>query len=309
MKFKFAVTADLPPWAEVAGQSDWTGLLLGYGSSCAVWKGFRYPSLYERACAVTHPISPTGQALFNSFQTPNFEAVLRRLRDAEVVCAALGVAQAAISASYDEIRVGLIEAVHAVHVAWQEVPEATKLAIRNTLLSFRRVYTTNYDLLVYWAMMAGDGAGFRDYFWTDGTAFDPANTEVWTKSTLIMYLHGALHLHKLPSGVTVKRPANGNLLDTFGTPFHGSEIPLFISEGNAHEKLAAIRESEYLSFVYGQFRRHRGSLVVFGHGLGEQDDHVIWAMRGFRKEDVPVVAISMLPDTAQNVVAQTWMRE
>lgn len=303
---QIAITADLPPWADVEPEHEWAGLLLGNGGSRAIWDGFRYPSLFDKASSgdVAHPLSDHGRALFEAFQTPNFEGVLSRLQDARLVCATLGIPHDAISTRYEEIKTALIEAVHAVHIGWHQLPDATKVRVRDALLVFDHVYSTNYDLLVYWSMMAGDGAGFKDYFWTDGTGFDPGNTEVWAKSTVVTYLHGGLHIYRLTSGRTVKRPAaGGNLLDAFGTPYQGREIPLFISEGSAEEKLAAIRNSEYLSFAYGQFRSHRGPLVIFGHSLSEQDHHLVWAMQNYNMDSVPAIAISMMPDTPQNIMA------
>jgi Domain of unknown function (DUF4917) len=84
-------------------------------------------------------------------------------------------------------------AVHSVHVDRSLVSDASLKGIRDYIRTFDFVYSTNYDLLMYWAIMSEDPTlDFVDYFW--GEAFDSLNTEVWGDRTRILYLHGALHL-------------------------------------------------------------------------------------------------------------------
>lgn len=62
--------AELADWSKVV-ESDlrWKGILLGNGSSRAVWDGFSYPSLYDRACSadVANPLLAEDTALFEAF--------------------------------------------------------------------------------------------------------------------------------------------------------------------------------------------------------------------------------------------------
>src|SRR5690606_2616734 len=114
--------------------------------------------------------------------------------------------------------------------------------------------------------------------------FDASNVEIWGKCTKVLYLHGGLHLYHLPYGATFKRSATiqANLLDLFGTPYKNGAVPLFISEGTSEDKLRSIYGSDYLSFAFAQFARYRGPTVVFGHGLGDSDAHLVNAMRAWR---------------------------
>ncbi len=305
-----AIDATLPPWPDIEGQQEWSGLLVGNGASRAVWDRFDYGSLYSKAMSadVQHPLNAADQAIFNALGTENFEATMAGLRLSRDVCAALGIPAPQINQRYAAIQTALIEAIHAVHISWGAIPTASLEKIRNALLPYGYVYSTNYDLIVYWAMMAQPKAsGFTDYFWAPDCAFDLANTvKVWPKVTKVLYLHGGIHLYRLSNGVTVKKIAanTGTLLDTFGQAYMGADVPLFVAEGQADDKQRSIRRSEYLSFAFSEFTNHQGPLVVFGHALGHPDQHLVNAMSHWSQLTVPQITISMRPDTAVNVVAK-----
>lgn len=186
-----------------------------------------------------------------------------------------------------------VEAVKSVHIPWANIPEDNLRAIKQALLPYEFVYSTNYDLILYWSIMIDEPLGFTDYFFAP--RFDLGNTEIWAKATKVLFLHGGLHLYRELSGQTIKRKAQPwqNLLDLFGTPIEPPAVPLFISEGTSRDKLNSIYRSDYLSFAYSQFARHRGPLVIFGQSLNaEFDGHLIDAIR---KSDANILAISLLP--------------
>ena len=87
--------------------------------------------------------------------------------------------------------------------------------------------------------------------------------------------------------------ADGSILDQFEGHYSDEESPLLISEGESADKLASITSSDYLSFAHQMFTSHDGGLVVFGHSLSDQDEHLVRPMRSWRGNPV---AISMLPD-------------
>src|SRR5436305_15228188 len=62
---------DLADWRKVVeNELRWNGVLIGNGSSRAVWSGFSYPSLYDRACSgdVADPLLAEDVALFDAFE-------------------------------------------------------------------------------------------------------------------------------------------------------------------------------------------------------------------------------------------------
>lgn len=275
------ITTDLNTWNEIKKRSNWSGILLGNGSSRALWESFAYHSLFQKATSaeIKHPLTATDKALFSKLgDTTNFERVLADLLTATTVNNAIGIPHSEIHSRYRSIRRALIEAIHSVHLSWHLLSDATKTRIRNELRRYDFVFTTNYDLLVYWCIMAEGGDGFKDYFWNQNRTFDASNLKVRNSSTKILYLHGGLHLYRTAEGHTVKDVggASGSLLDNFAA--NKNRIPLLISEGSSRHKMQAIAQSDYLSFALKKLAEFAGSLVVFGHSLGRRDKHIVAAI-------------------------------
>lgn len=297
-------TPQLSPWSDVAVSAEWSGLLLGNGASIAVHDAFRYDSLFEVAEAgeVDHALQPEDIALFDAFGTTNFEQILSSLKTASRVLTALQSEEPALRERYDSIQRALFEAVHAVHVPWTDVCDQVIPRLHDTLRDYSWVYSTNYDLLAYWASMQEGGAGFLDFLWGGGnTRFEALDTTPWPDReswTKILFLHGGIHLRRLQGGGTRKATsAGGNLLDQFITAFEGDATPLLVSEGDSSDKLRSIDSSDYLSFARRKLIDHEGGLVVFGHSLGEADDHFVRPIAQWL--DSPVaVAVRAGDDTA-----------
>jgi hypothetical protein len=185
--------------------------------------------------------------------------------------------------------------VRRVHLEWTEVPSETLEAMKLELRRYGAIFSTSYDLLIYWAIGHNENYGrFCDCFWANGrNEFDPDDCELFPHARPVYYMHGALHLVVQGSGVTRKLTKSAQtLLDQFGKPIASDPEarPLLISEASARDKLRAIEGNDYLAFVYGQLQDAAGPLVVFGHSLGEQDRHLIDAVNANPERPV---AISM----------------
>lgn len=300
---------DLPPWSDVAEYTDWTGLLVGNGSSVVVWPQFGYRSLFDVATSheVRHPLTSADKNLFEALGTTNFEQVLASLKTAGIVNGALDINADELEDRYESTQRALFEAVHAVHVPWNLVGVRATPSLFKTLRDYKFVYSTNYDLILYWASMERGGKGFLDYFWAgeNRDTFDVSDTEIWTTRdawTRILFIHGGIHLRRLRDGGTRKVSSSaGAILDQFETGFGEDESPLLISEGDSDDKLASVRSSDYLTFAHQMFGGHEGGLVVFGHSLSDQDDHLVAPMRGWRGNPV---AIAMQPNDDEEIIIQ-----
>lgn len=158
-------------WAKLAPLYQWTGLLVGNGASLAVWPDFGYRSLFQRACSakVGPHLTAADQRLFAAFEhTTNFETVLAALSISETVCQALELDQEyhAIHARHLSIQLALQRAIHAVHVRYAVLPPVTLANLRQALLAYQRIFTTNYDLLTYWAIMSKPTGRIKDFFFS-----------------------------------------------------------------------------------------------------------------------------------------------
>lgn len=297
----------LASWEEVEESADWKGLLVGNGASMVVWPSFGYRSLFGIATSadVSHSLTEDDESLFEAFNTTNFEHVLASLKTASVVNDALGIETDELAERYGSIQRALFEAVHAVHVPWDRVGTRTIPRLYKILRDYKFVYSTNYDLLLYWASMERGGKGFLDYFWGAGKTFAISDTEIWTIRegwTRILFLHGGIHLRRLRDGGTRKALAEeGAILDQFVSGVRDDESPLLISEGDSEDKLASIRSSDYLTFAYQMFANHAEGLVVFGHSLADQDDHLVAPMKTWRENPV---AIGIRPDEDRDVIIE-----
>ncbi len=299
-----SLNAELEEWRSLRREVDFSGLLVGNGASCAVWEGFSYPSLFNiaRNDNATHRLETQDVALFEALATTNFEQVLSALVISRRVSQVFGLPHTQHDQCYESVQSALIEAVQTKHVAKRDVSDDAFASIRDELARYRCVYSTNYDLLTYWAIMHGETGSFKDLFW--GERFDLANTDVWGRYTIVLYLHGGLHLYRAEDGETLKRrsQAGANLLELFGTPIEGAEdaTPLFVSEGTSADKLKSIYRSDYLAFAYTSLAHHDGPLCIFGNGLGEEDRHIVAAIE---KAETTEIAISIRPRDRAQIIA------
>lgn len=293
------VTPDLESWAEV-GQDTWDGLLIGNGASMAVWEKFGYASLLDVAESgvIEHPLSEEEKRLFSELGTTNFEQVLWGLRQAQRVNAVFDNESSDIDDAYASVQSALVEAVHSVHLPHAEVPGPTLAHIRAALLGYDKVFSLNYDLIVYWAVMhEGATDEFKDFLW--GGSFDIADTQIYGKNTKILWPHGGLHLYRNAAGTTSKRQAiGGTLLDLFGG--NVAQIPLFVSEGSSEDKLRTISRSDYLTFAYQELSAHDFPLVIFGSSLDDSDAHIIRAVGRHPRS----VAVAIRAGTDEQVVTR-----
>jgi hypothetical protein len=87
----------------------------------------------------------------------------------------VGIDTSPLYARYRSIQLALGHAIREVHLPGSQVPDRTLEAIRSVLEKFEWVFTTSYDLLVYWAMAyGGHFKPFVDCFrWGGRCEFDP----------------------------------------------------------------------------------------------------------------------------------------
>lgn len=288
------IDKNLIDWSEIS-TLEWKNLLLGNGFSINIWDRFGYGTLFEisQSPDVDEQLSAEALALFHHLGSSNFEDVLRILYHAKLVDEQLDNPQEQqIKSLYNSTKNSLAAAVNFAHIP----PGTAQIdEINNRLRNYKNVFTTNYDLIPYWAIMHDDTWRFKDYFWGDDNTFDSADTDVPADRTKLHYLHGAIHLVELNNGKTKKLTANTleKLSDLFDLN-HPERFPLFISEGSSEWKLSRIKRNDYLRFCYENLASAKNGLVVLGHALHKDyDQHIIDAIN---KSQLTTIAISIWPN-------------
>lgn len=270
-----------------------SNILIGNGLSIGVSDRFAYSSL-RRVALDEHFFASEDNAIFDLLDTSDFENVLRRLREALELNQLYELPPEPLRRKHRMIRSALAKSIRHVHPKYQDVEFDWLQAVAVELATYKTVFTTSYDLLLYWIMGSREFRGFTDFFWSSNLTFDLLNVDNWHGATEIYYLHGALFLQSDDGTVKkVQRTIVNQLLDHVpGMSIFSNLLPLFISEGTSLEKRRSIAQSEYLSFCLNKFSTIRTGLTVFGHSLNKDaDKHIIDAINDNRALDNVAISI------------------
>ena len=275
-------------------------LLVGNGFSMAYDpKIFSYNALSDFVESIK---DPTLSALFSVLKTKNFELIMEQLGTFSALLKELKAdlaLQKSVNDAHEKLKTSLLDAIKGLHPEHvfkipQECIEACTEFLRIFLNSGGHLFSTNYDLLLYWVLMRG---GLRETQEAcDGFGRELLNpvevgqrTEeaeysglVWgpnMKLQRVHYLHGALPLFDAGRDIEKEQFTDeGYLLENIGARLDDKEYPIFVTAGGADEKLEMIRHNQYLSHCYDRLCEINGSIVTFGFGFGQYDDHIIDAL-------------------------------
>lgn len=277
-------------------------LLLGNGFSMSYDSGiFSYNALSEFLINLDNNIL---QKLFQIIKTSNFELLMEQLDNvaqiAEVFEADKKVV-ANIRKATETLKESLIDAIKELHPEHvfkipEEKSRACAVFLNEFLSNDGNIFTTNYDLLLYWVLMRnqldriGDGFGRE----TDDTDewIEPEERDWselrWGKNSdtqSIHYVHGALHLFDIGIYVVKEEYSSEHvLLENVKERMERKEYPIFVTAGNGEEKLSHIRHNRYLSYCYDALSNIEGTLICFGFGFGVYDEHIIAAINKAAKK-------------------------
>ena len=271
-------------------------LLLGNGFSMAYDpKIFSYNALYDF-------VSALGDAalvkLFEAIKTKNFEMIMGQL---ELFVALLDAfeskegLQDRVREAGVRLKQSLLDAISALHPEHVFKIQADRLTLCAKFLNWYlatggNIFTTNYDLLLYWVLLRGAVPNHVDGFGRE--LLNPVESKrgedqewselIWGPNQdqqNVHYLHGALPLFDTGLEI-VKEEYTGDafLVENISARLQEGEYPVFVTAGNGEEKLERIRHNRYLSFCYDQLCKAEGSLVSFGFNFGDYDFHIIDAI-------------------------------
>lgn len=293
----------LPTYEEVINSLKKKGrtkhLLFGNGFSMAYDKNiFSYNALSNFIESTGDPLIKN---LFEKLNTKNFELIMQQLDNFCEIAEIFSDDKSLVSKIRDasgKLKNSLIDAVkelHPEHVF--KISEKESSACINFLNEYIHnnglIFSTNYDLLLYWVLMRHGAEKAIDGFGRDlETDLDPDNyiepdeleySELrWGKhksDQTIHYLHGTLPI--FDTGINIIKAEYDTehyLLQNVKDRIEKKEYPIFVTAGNGTQKLTHIMHNKYLSFCYERLCGIQGSLITFGFNFGPYDTHIIDAI-------------------------------
>ena len=289
----------------IAMSNDYTKrhLILGNGFSISCIPSiFTYKSIFEEA---DFSIYPEIKEIFSILGTTDFEEVVFALDQMEKIApfyiSPSDELNKKLLLHSEYIKELLVKTIAERHPDMPSSISDDKYRACRRFLSYfvskekkGNIYSLNYDLLLYWALMHGfEGEDFELYF-NDGffKIFDDVTHE--TSSELywegknseqnIHFLHGSLHLFQ-GSGLLEKNTwANTGvkLITQARHALNNNKFPLFVSEGNTEKKMSKIFHNPYLFCSYKSFDdvvnggkgKQPGNTCIFSYGLSFADNDV-----------------------------------
>jgi len=274
-------------------------LLLGNGFSMAFDSEiFSYNALSQFIEANGDPIV---SKIFERLNTINFELLMHQFDNfceiADIFCEDKTLVPK-IKAVTEQLKTSLIEAVKELHPEHvfkisDDKSNSCMKFIQEYLSNDGLVFSTNYDLLLYWVLMKNGVQntidGFGRHLETDLTSGEYIPAEEFVYSELkwgkyknemtVFHLHGTLSIFDTGNDIIKVQYSNSNyLLDNVKDRINNNEYPIFITAGDGQEKLNQIMHNKYLTYCYDKLCAIQGSLVTFGFNFGECDHHIIEAI-------------------------------
>jgi hypothetical protein len=151
------------------------------------------------------------------------------------------------------------------------------------LSHFGRIFTLNYDLLLYWAVL--------QLYWAvlqrnlsppavvvkDGFGRPGGGRLTWSQPSRsdeqeIFYLHGAMHYYVDDHQVSKLEVGDGNIVSQLESNLGAVRYPLVVTEGSRDDKEARIAQSAYLTYCHRRLARLNGALFIHGMAMSETTD-------------------------------------
>ena len=270
-------------------------LFLGNGASISLSNKFSYKSLFDKAIG-ENVISTNLKAVFDQFETCNFEEILNNFEIAYKINATLQKADKSLSLynindqiiDYQNlVKEALISTVREIHPIWSSlniVQDNRDGYLSRFLTQFRYIISLNYDLLLYYIIQK-EHASFCDGFGynKDNSAlrFNAARFKSadMKNRTHVYYPHGnlVLGINKYGEEFKIFNKDESGLLEQIYLMWEKMEcLPLFICEGTSQKKKASITRNYYLSHVYRNILSNlTNNIIIYGWSFSDNDTHIL----------------------------------
>ncbi|MFZ0255467.1 MAG: DUF4917 family protein [Gammaproteobacteria bacterium] len=277
-------------------------VLLGNGFSMAYdAEIFSYNALHK---FITNLDDEDLTKILRVIETKNFEVIMQQLDNFSALISAFGGTaelKERVDAASSKLKASLLDAVRSLHPEHVfTVPEEQSAACYKFLKIFvdtgGSLFSTNYDLLLYWILLRNQNDTHIDGFGRELENPDEVKKGeeeqwsdlIWGKhkdEQNVFYVHGALLFFDTGIDI-VKEVYDGAhyLLEKINARMNDGEYPVFVTAGNGREKLTHIMHNHYLSWCYDRLCSIEGSLVTFGFNFGPYDEHIIEAINRAAKD-------------------------
>ena len=252
-------------------------ILIGNGFSIACAPHlFSYQGIHEVASA--NGLDYKVRRIFKALKTTDFEKVIKEMENAakliniysrshvDLVHKLVGDAK--------NLRKKLVETIALNHpMSPHEIQPERYRSCWEFLANFNKIFTINYDLLLYWTCIRSEAFKIDDGFRNSGDYLKWDNYPTQN----LFYLHGALHLY-LNSGDIIKLAyslTGEPLFIQINLELQDNRYPVIVTGGSSEDKLARIINNRYLKHCYNSFSRMKGALFIHGFSMSENDEHII----------------------------------
>lgn len=181
---------------------------------------------------------------------------------------------------------------------------------RQFLSHFGRIFSLNYDVLLYWAVLqdnlsppkvvAKDGfgrpTGDGPLTWSEPNRSDQQE---------IFYLHGAMHFY-VDGEYRLRKLeySDGRIVDQLQSNLRAGIYPFVVTEGSYQDKEARITGSRYLTYCHTRLSRTKGALFIHGMAMSDNDRHVLNEIaNGPGAIDALYVGLHGAPSEASDIIA------
>lgn len=272
-------------------------LLLGNGFSVAYDSSiFSYNALFNFVATLEDPILAE---VLEAMKTKNFELMMAQLDSFSAFLDVFGgdeTLKAKVVAAHDGLRRSLIDAIKSLHpehvfkISDENSASCAKF-VNRFLETGGSIFTSNYDLLLYWVLMRQGIPNACDGFGRE--LLNPVEVEKrveeadWSalrwgpnrSKQNVFYVHGALPLFDTGTDVEKEQyDEEGYLLENISARIGANHYPVFVAAGSGEDKIAQIRANPYLADCYEHLSSVDGSVVTFGFGFGDSDLHIVEAL-------------------------------
>lgn len=257
-------------------------ILLGNGFSRAFSDDFAYARL--RDVAELADLTVAKDRLFDHAASDDFETVIQHLQQSARLVELYEPENTHLRCSLLDdaklVKRGLVDALTAIHPssAWQ-IEDLKYRSARQFLSDFAKVFTVNYDLLLYWTVLQSDltppSVVVKDGFGRPG-----GGPLTWSQPTRsdeqeIFYLHGAMHYYVEDHRLRKLEVSKANMIEQLQSNLLEGRYPLVVTEGSRDDKWARIARSRYLAYCHRRLALLKGALFIHGMAMSDNDQHII----------------------------------